>query len=915
MRLLLDLQGAQGGSRHSGLGRYSLELARALVQSRGGHEVLLLLNGLRADSADALEAEFAPLLGLGAIHRFLPPAGCATGADPHHPQRLLAEHVRAQAILALAPDMIHVGSLFEGWNEPLVTTWPDAMAGPRQVATLHDLIPLSRPAEYLEGAWRDAGLVPWYMRHLAALRGMDGLLCNSQATLQEGAAVGGIPAGRMAVVGGGVGRQFRPVGGSPPLRGRYVLSLGLNDGRKNEARLIAAMGRLPAPLRQGLKLAVTGSRPEAELVAMAGQAGLPPGTIVHLGTVSDAELPALYSHAALFVLPSLAEGFGLPLAEAMACGAPFCASRAGALPEVAGRDDVLFDPLDVDDMARVMGRILGDAAFAAELRRAGPVAAGRHSWAGAAKRAWAAMQGWAGPSRPARPTLAMTGPVPPQRSGIADYAAELLPELATHYAITIVSEGRPDIGFAAGLAWLSPGDFARRAYDFDRVLHQLGNDAMHHAQHQALLPLRPAVTVLHDVALPEYRQWAAQEAGCGLEQALYRNEGYPGLLAALAGQARQVAASLPMSAEVLEQSLAVIVHSQAAAGLLTRAYGPAATSAVRVLSHLRRLPALGDRAAARGRLGVPPGRMLVVSFGACVPKKLPVRLLESFAAAGLGDAALVFAGPWQPGLDDVLQAAARALALPPGALVLTGRLSREQYRDWLAAADMAVQLRGQHQGETSGALADAMAAGLPCIANARGSLAELPADAALLLPDSFTDPQLVDALACLAQDPARRQALGRAARDWVASALDPVAIGQEYQSIIERAHRAPVLGVLRAAAAMGPFPQGVAAALGESLALSFPGPRQGRLYVDEAAGWDAEIFQSLHDSLRPEPVRAVAGGWVEAHAALADLLGLERPAAPDRAAMFQPGDVLLSPGNHPVPPGIRRRLSRSASGS
>ena len=90
MRLLLDIQGAQGGSRYSGLGRYSLELARALAATRGRHEVLLLLNGLMADSADALQAEFAPLLGLGAIHRFTPPESCAAGSNPHHPARLLA---------------------------------------------------------------------------------------------------------------------------------------------------------------------------------------------------------------------------------------------------------------------------------------------------------------------------------------------------------------------------------------------------------------------------------------------------------------------------------------------------------------------------------------------------------------------------------------------------------------------------------------------------------------------------------------------------------------------------------------------------------------------------------------------------------------------------------------------------------
>lgn len=913
MRLLLDIQGAQGGSRNSGLGRYSLELARALAATRGRHEVLLLLNGLMADSADALQAEFAPLLGLGAIHRFTPPESCAAGSNPHHPARLLAEQIRAQAILAREPDMVHVGSLFEGWNEPLVTTWPEAMGGPRMVATLHDLIPLSRPAEYLDGAWREAGLVPWYMRHLAALRGMDGLLCNSGATLAEGAAMAGIEAGRLCPIGGGVASHFRPDRGKPPLPGRYLLCLGLNDARKNEARLIEAMALLPAALRKGLTLAVTGTAPAVKLARLAARAGLAEGTIRHLGTVPDAAMPALYSHAALFVLPSLAEGFGLPLAEAMACGAPFCASRVGALPEVAGRDDVLFDPLNVADMARVMGAILGDAGLAEALRRYGPAEATRHSWPDAARRAWAAMERWSGPPRLARPTLAVTGPVPPQPSGIAEYSAELLPELAAHYAITVVSDAPPTRGPVAGMAWVTPAEFARHPYAFDRVLHQLGNAAVHHEQHTTLLQLRPAVTVLHDVALPEYRQWAAQQGGQPLTEAIYRNHGYPGLLAALAGSPAQVAASLPMSAEVLEQSLAVLVHSDAAAGILRDCYGATLTSAVQVVPHLRCLPPspdpCRDRATVRARLGLPPFGLVVTSFGACVPKKLPVRLVESFAAAALQGATLVFAGALQAGLADVLRAAARACRLPPVALVLTGGLDRAVYEDWLAATDIAVQLRGAHQGETSGALADAMAAGLACIANIRGSMAELPPDAARLLPEDFTDAELAAALAGLAAGPEERRSLGQAARRWVAAQLDPAGIALRYRDTIERAHRAPLAAVLAAAARIPSPGAGLAAQLARALAASFPSLRQGRLYLDEAAGWDRTQFAAMHATLRPEPARWQGEGWQEAHRALSERFDMEQPAAPDRPVRFQPGDMLVTAGKHPVPPGIRRVAS------
>ena len=911
MRLLLDLQGAQGGSRHSGLGRYSLEFARALAATRGEeHEVLLLLNTSQAESAAMLEAEFAPLLGTAQIHHFTPPEGCAAGADPHHPLRQLAEHIRAQAILALAPDMVHLGSLFEGWNDHLVTNWPAALPRPRHVATLHDLIPLTRRAEYLEGPWRDAGLVPWYMRQLLELRGMDGLLCNSEATRREGLAHLDMAPGQLVTVGGGVAAQFfAPPPGPAPIAGRYILCLGLNDIRKNEARLIAAMGLLPPSLRDGLRLVVTGTIPALHLERLAREAGLAEDTILHLGMVEDAALPALYAHAALFVLPSLAEGFGLPLAEAMAAGAPFAASHAGALPELAGLPDVLFDPLDIHDMARVMSLVLGDAALAEALRRWGPGRAAQHRWPDCARRGWAAMEAWAGPARPALPPLVVTSPLPPQASGIADYTAELLPALAAHYRITLVSESRPMEGIAAGFAWMPPATLAAGPHATTRLLHQLGNSALHHFQHQGLLPLRPAVAVLHDVALPEYRRWAAQAAAepeAALLASIYANHGYPALLAALEGEAETVAGALTMSAEVLEGSLATIVHSEAAREMLHRSHGAAPLHNVHVVPHLRRPLVLPERTAARARLSLTEEQLVVASFGACVPKKQPLRLIEAFAQTQLPpqQAVLAFVGAAQPGLESVMQATAQAQGLSMGGehssrpLRLTGGIARAAYEDWLAAADIAVQLRGRHQGETSGAVIDALAAGLACIINAKGSLAELPATAALRLEEDFTDAALIQALVGLAAAPARRRALGEAGQRFVAAQLAPAMIARRYRMVIEAAHAAaPALAVLAEAACLPALPQQQAMALGQALAQSFPMPRQARAYIPAGAGWRREDFQDYRDGLRPEPARLQDWLWVSDHAGLAKALGLPRPAAPDAPLRLQPGDVLVTAGS------------------
>ena len=109
------------------------------------------------------------------------------------------------------------------------------------------------------------------------------------------------------------------------------------------------------------------------------------GRVLFPNFFPDADLPALYAGATLFVYPSLYEGFGLPVAEAMACGAPVVSSNASSLPEVGGDAVLYFDPLDVDAMAEAMRRALADESLRNDLRARGIEQAKKFSWEKAAR--------------------------------------------------------------------------------------------------------------------------------------------------------------------------------------------------------------------------------------------------------------------------------------------------------------------------------------------------------------------------------------------------------------------------------------------------------------------------------------------------------------------------------------------------
>ncbi|TCH97686.1 glycosyltransferase [Roseococcus sp. SYP-B2431] len=933
MRLLLDLQGVQGAARHAGLGRYSLELARALIRGRGAHEVQVLVNTRLAEPAARLAEEFAPVLGHHAIRRWQAPEGSAAGSNPQAPRRLLAEQIRAQAIADAAPDILHLGSVFEGWRHDVVTTWPAGLERPAIAATVHDLIPLTLRETYLDGAWREAGLAPWYARCLDEVAACAPLLANSEATRDELLRHLRLPPERVVTIGGGVSPAFAPprleAGARDALLARYglregfLLYLGAGDLRKNEGVLLQAFARLPAALRAAHPLAIGHVNPP-HLRAQARAAGLTESELIALPFVEEADLPGLYGATALFAMPSLAEGFGLPLLEAMACGAPCIASDTSAMPEVLGRADALFDPRDPAALAALLERLLAAPELRADLAAYGPRRAREFSWDKVASRAWAALEGARAVRRPGRPprrrTLAIVAPLPPAASGIADYTAELAPALAAHYAVTLVGAAPAQGALAGRLPWMSEGDFAREGGRFDRVLYQIGNNPMHAAALTKLLPRFPGVVTLHDSAITDLRNWIDGSAAAPEPRILrlVREEGYPALVTS-----RELAGS----AGLLADALGVVLHSGHARWLLEAEYGRAALRHVAVLPHLRQPPVLPGRAAARAALGLPEGAFVLASFGLMTPKKLPERILSGFAALARRDAAarLVFVGGSEEGAGPAVLEEAGRLGLA-SRVTVTGRVVVEDYRRWLAACDMAVQLRRGSRGESSGAVKDVLMAGLPLVANRHGSLSELEESGARLIPEEAELPDLAEALGEIRADAAKREAMGRAARAWALRELDPACIASAYAAVIERAHeqgpQSGMAAVLAASAGL-PLTEADAGAVGAALAASFPPPRTPRLWLDTGLpAFEPGIVELLRkglDGWRPEPCRWQEGRLVSAHGWAWARLGLpgappeEGPAAPAAgdAAITAPeaADAVIAAGARPIG-GLQQGLLR-----
>jgi glycosyltransferase involved in cell wall biosynthesis len=266
---------------------------------------------------------------------------------------------------------------------------PPVAGGIPTLLTVHDLSFLHYPHTFPERlvAYLQR-VVPWSVQRATHV------LADSEATRNDLCDLWQVPAEKITVLYSGVNARFQPVtaydrlvavrekyglGESP-----YILAVGTVQPRKNYQMLIKAFA--PVAERHPHQLVFSGGKGwlYEEMMAEVGRQGLN-GRVRFIGFVDDADLPALYSDAALFVFPSLYEGFGLPILEAMGCGVPVISSDASCLPEVVGEAGILLPPQDPQRWTETLLDLLGDPEARSRLVAAGFHQTRRFTWRRAAE--------------------------------------------------------------------------------------------------------------------------------------------------------------------------------------------------------------------------------------------------------------------------------------------------------------------------------------------------------------------------------------------------------------------------------------------------------------------------------------------------------------------------------------------------
>lgn len=821
MRIVIDLQGWQASSRNRGIGRYTLSLIKEVLRENKKHSIVLLFNSAFQDSIFEFKKELkcdSILTSSFETEIWHPIAPTRHLNSENKQNRVLSEAIYRSHVASLEPDFLLVTSMFEGLIDEAVSY----LDGSEEFTTgviLYDLIPMIYPEKYLS----NDVLKKWYDCKADFLKKSDYLFSISESAGSEAIQYLGWDPLKVINISTAADSKFIPKVISEEntnkifekfgLKRNFLMYTGGWDYRKNIEKLIESYSLLSKEIRSEHQLVIVCSIPEENRIilnSLASSLGLEKNQLVLTGYVSDDELLTMYNLCHAFVFPSWHEGFGLPVLEAMLCGKAVIASNVSSLPEVLNFDEAQFDPQKVDDIADKIQKILSDNDFRNRVIEHSSKQVKKFSWKISANKLLDSIESSKKKNNVNvslnvnnsefidlnKKKLAFIAPLPPEKSGISYYSEELLPYLSKYYDIDVVNNDSSVLNrnSVCGCKIITIEGFIQSYRKYERVLYQFGNSHFH-AHMFKLIKSHPGIAVLHDFYLSGGVHWLSKNQKGDVDYTfndyLYASHGYASVaynnLEINDGNAIE---KYPCNYSVIDNARAVIFHSQYSLNLATDWYREFPLEKLNVIPLLRIPAEVNDRKSARIHLGLDEDDVVIISMGYLAPTKLNHRIIRAFNQTDIGTKKikLVFVGhnpdsDYGRNIISLIESSPRK-----DHIIITDWVSDDDYKKWLVAADIGIQLRTMSRGETSAAVLDCMNYGLATIANANGSMAELGLESVKILEDEFTDFDLKTAIQDFVLDDTKRSKYGHHAKQNILVKHSPEHCAKLYYEVIENAY-------------------------------------------------------------------------------------------------------------------------------
>ena len=711
---------------------------------------------------------------------------------------LVKEYIQKNQI-----DIFYITSPFDGHLPPYQKEW---FEGAQVVATVYDIIPYIMSERYFS----QKSDMTWYMERVDMLRWVNRLLVISQSVKDDLTQRLDFNAKNIDVIWGAPGKQFRQINIEPKQRDKllrkhkidkpYVMCTGGDDERKNIAGLIEAFGRLPQRILEQYQLVVVCKLQQKSIVRyakLAQELGIE-GRVIFTNFVTDEELLELYNLAKLVAFPSVYEGFGLPVVEAWACGAPVLTSNNSSLIQIAGDAAILVDPYSVDDMERGLEEALISSDLK-ELAKKGKQRLEKFQWhevARASISAFSKAHPLKEPCKRRTKRIAFFTPLPPVQSGISDYSVDIISELCKEFDIDVFINQET---WSADMLPKTVKVYTHSKYSAMRdqywdTVYQIGNSSFH-VYMWPYLKEYGGTLVLHDYNL----HGAVQDNALFVQK--YNMKLYQKILMedlpadtvntyiddVKRGRGLRIN-EVELNGFLTNYADKIIVHSQEAKEkLLKRDIG----RCVWWIRSYAKIGPLRESSLAKQTLGWAEGTLHFAAFGHVHETKRIIPIMKAFGklAKQYGHVQLHFVGKLDTALEPKFIDAVRQLQLEDKVEV-TGYVTLEEFEQYIDATDVCLNLRWPYNGETSGSLMRILAKGKCVVVNDIGSFGEIPDDACikLLSVNSMSENKEVSeiyaAMMKLAENPKMRETIQRSARLFAEEYLDIKKIAVQYTECI-----------------------------------------------------------------------------------------------------------------------------------
>jgi len=711
------------------------------------------------------------------------------------------------------PDVIHVSFAFEEPNSGIALPSARHITGGQILsATLHDLIPLVYPEQYLPS--RESKR--WYHNRCSWLRQVDLIFAISEATRQDAINLIGIDPRKIVTIHGGYSAHFKPVDDLKkiksllkerfPLNKKMVLYVGGDDFRKNIYGAIKGFSLVPKEVRKDTTLFIVCdiSETNQEMYrTVAFKLGLTAQDICFTGYVPESDLMAFYAVCDLFIFPSKYEGFGLPVLEAMACGAAVIAGNNSSLKEIVQLEDALFDANSDDSIALILTKALSNPNYLQMLREHGIERSKDYSWENSAKimvdtyheslsqkqskNIQVALNGCTSRKK----KLAILTPLPPVASGIADYSLNFIPYLERYFEIDLYIDGSEydDNGQLATCNVYNAREFPSVASSYDAILYEIGNSAYHYFMIPYLFHFEGIVS-LHDAFLGNLFYSTSRSKRDFLQQILKSHNSQ--LIRKRLSHStsdeefHKILVDLPCSKPVLDRAIGIISHTSYNLKIAESFYPKGWNAPYRVIPQITKINlqrTLEQYRESRTELGLEQDAFVIATFGHIASYKMGILLLDAVINSGLiklSNVRLIYVGKLNSEKYALELESLAKKYFSTNKIFITEYVSSEKYKKYLHATDIAVQLRKNSRGGTPKGVMDCLTHGVPVIVNNDASYKDYPDDVVIKLSSDPSIEEVASALRTLYDDRQKLSGYSLRGKDYIERHHNPFVCAAQY---------------------------------------------------------------------------------------------------------------------------------------